>query len=148
MPALSFFLCCKTYFRYFMYDKNCRTLHKQINKIIMSENKIRIDLNRHLCDSCKIFEKCEFENYELGEKQNVIRCKKYQKKNENKLKMRVEVGDLFWYYIYVDEKQPQKGFKPKSRIETENRIDNLLHEVGNYFHTEEDCLSEIKRLSN
>ena len=114
----------------------------------MSENKIRIDLNRHLCDSCNLFEKCEFENYEVGEKQNVIRCKKYQKKNENKLKLRVEVGDLFWYYIYVDEKQPKKGFKPKSRVETGNRIDNLLHEVGNYFYTEEDCISEIKRLNN
>ena len=114
----------------------------------MSEQKtkIKIDLNRHLCDSCKLFAKCEFENYELGEKQNVIRCKKYQKKNENKLKKRVEIGNMFWHYVYVDEKNPSLGFKPKSRVEAENRIDNLLHEVGNYFYTKESCQSAIDSL--
>lgn len=130
-----------------MCDKNYRTLQKQFNKIIMSENKIRIDLNRHLCDSCKKMSCCDFPNAEYGENQNVVRCKKYVKRNDNKSKPRVQVGETYYTYTYINEKTPNLGFKVIPVVEKESRIDNLLHEVGSYFLTEADCLSEIKRLS-
>lgn len=110
------------------------------------KGEIRIDLSRHLCDTCKKASNCEFDNYECGNKQNVVRCIKYQKTNENKLKKRVEKGDVFWYFVYVDEKDISLGVKAISKVETNDRIDNLLHEVGNYFYTEEECNEAILKL--
>jgi hypothetical protein len=112
----------------------------------MSEKKIKIDLTRHLCDTCSLCSKCEFKLFEIGENNNVIRCIKYRK-TKDKNCIRVEVGEMFWHYGYVDENHPEKGFKSKCRVESKNRIDNLLYEVNNYFDTLEKCNIEIERVS-
>jgi hypothetical protein len=105
--------------------------------------KIKIDLNRHLCDSCRLSLKCEFEGCELGDENNVIRCKKFQKVNINKFRPRVEKGNYYWHFVYADENNNDKTLIPIMSIDTNSRIDNLLYEIGNYFCTEQECIDKI-----
>lgn len=104
----------------------------------------KIDLTRHLCVGCKHDYPCKFTNQEFGENNNVITCKNFIRKRD--LTPRVEVGDTYWVYVFIDESNPEKGFKTKQRIEMNKYIDTLYNEVGNYFHTQDNCLTEIKRL--
>ena len=108
--------------------------------------KQTIDETRNLCETCKKQLTCTYDLQEYGEQQNVIRCKKFTKVNENKLKPRVEIGDVFYHYTFKDENNRCLGFKIKSRVESKNRIDNLLYEVGNYFLSENECTQEIEKL--
>lgn len=108
--------------------------------------KTTIDETRNLCETCKKKLTCTYDLQEYGATQNVIRCKKFSKVNENKLNPRVEVGDIFYHYTFKDENNRKLGFKTKSRIESKNRIDNLLYEVGNYFLSENECNKAIEIL--
>ena len=110
--------------------------------------KIRIDLDRHLCGTCKFLNKCDFDGFETGENDNVIRCKKYNKANANKLKQRAELGDTYYVFGYVDEKNLNFSLTPKQRVESNTRIEDLFHEIGNYFISEQKCIEAIKLIES
>lgn len=106
----------------------------------------KIDESRHLCTTCKKQDlTCEDKWYSQGEDGNIPRCKKYAKIKETASRWRAEEGDEYYSYIIADEKVSMKKFKSKRRVDTKSRIDDLYHEVGNYFQTEEECITNYKQ---
>ena len=109
------------------------------------KNKIKIDLTRHLCESCAKCHNCEYTECELGEMANVVRCKKYSKRSVNASNWRAEEGGMYFHMVF-NSKSARWDKVPKSRIDHRTVVDNILHESGNYFMTEGECWARINEL--
>jgi len=107
---------------------------------------IKVDITRHLCTTCKKQDlTCENKWYDQGENGNIFRCKKHTKIKETSYRWRADEGNEYFSYIIKDDKVSMKQFKPNRRIENKSYTDNLYHEVGNYFRTEEECIINYKQ---
>lgn len=107
---------------------------------------IKVDITRHICTTCKKQDlTCEDKWYDQGEEGNIFRCKKYFKIKTTSLRWRADKGDEYFSYILENEAISMKKFKPNKRVEKKSRIDDLYHEVGNYFKTEEECINKYKQ---
>ena len=107
----------------------------------------KIDLTRHLCESCTKCDICEYTECELGEMANVIRCRKYNKRNANNDRPRAVSGGTYYHMVLVFNGVHRGEKAPKKRIDNRSTVDNILYESGNYFLNESDCVKRINELN-
>jgi hypothetical protein len=109
----------------------------------MKQQKIRIDLNRDLCMTCKKAIGCTAEEPEYGSNNNVIRCKDFVKVNKNKLRERAEKGTEIFH---MTENKYNGLLVPKMRTDMHDSTTNTLYEDGNYFLSLNECCKHIEKL--
>ncbi len=107
----------------------------------------KIDLTRHLCESCTKCDICEYTECELGEMANVVRCRKYNRKNVNNDRPRDVEGGVYYHMVLVLNGGRRGEKAPKMRIDKRSTIDSILYESGNYFLNESDCVKRINELN-
>ena len=103
------------------------------------KGEITIDVNRHLCENCKLnIDTCDSDPV-FGERTdiiNVIKCTSYRK--STLLYKRVKPGETYWWF--------NNKFEVKEQKEQESPFDIARSENGNYFYSEEECNIAINKI--